>query len=237
MRARILAAMVVVLTLVSVNVVWSDTITVSLWEDNFDGPTGGAGWTTYKIDSDYPVDWQMGAPVYDGLGVPSGAYSSPNVYATNLYGSYAEWYGASYLTKVLELYTPVLDLTTVEDNAALSFMDFMQVESGQQGLENDDYCALEVLDSDKNHLGWLAETIKRYDTNGAYTSNTYDLTPYLGQEIIVGYALYVSNYGNLNGWYIDDVKMTTEQEVVLPEPMTLALLGTGAAVLLRRRRK
>jgi len=47
----------------------------------------------------------------------------------------------------------------------------------------------------------------------------------------------VSNYGNLNGWYIDDVKMTTEQEVVLPEPMTLALLGTGAAVLLRRRRK
>ena len=207
----------------------ADTI---IFSDNFDGAQGGVGWTTWKFHPSYPDDWEMGAPSFAvQAGLPTGAYSSPNVYATDLNGPYEN---STSLTpiKVLELYTPAIDLTGYPD-ATLTFVDFMQTESGHLQIPGLDYCSLEVTDTSGTHLGWLAQTLEDFNINGWVTNNSYSLNSYLNQTIKIGFSLYADIMGPELGWYIDDVQVTTTQ---VPEPMTLLLVGGGVVMLWRRRR-
>lgn len=51
--------------------------------------------------------------------------------------------------------------------------------------------------------------------SGGWTNASYDLSPFLGQEILIGFAAVTNGAGTDKGWYIDDINITSPNYTVV----------------------
>ena len=148
-----------------------------------DMESGSSKWITGGTN----CDWELGAPTSG----PGAAYSGSNVSATNLTGNYASSMDAWIQTANLKhlSYTP----------ATLNFYHWFNSEAGW------DYGYVEI--STTNGASWIQLGSSYDGILGGWSLQTRDLSPYVGEDILIRFRLYSDGGTEAPGWYIDDVEI------------------------------
>lgn len=155
-----------------------------LYSDNFDGDTDG-GWT----HSGAQDEWERGVPAAPG---PSQAVSAPNVWGTDLNGSYEHSSDAS-------LVSPVIDLTRAS-HAALSFSHWFELETKY------DTGSVEITKD--NGATWTELAKYSHSTDGKQWSTVVlNLDSYAGQQVKLRFHVKSDSSVAKAGWYIDNVSI------------------------------
>ncbi|MFC4812094.1 S8 family serine peptidase [Paenibacillus sp. GCM10023250] len=156
-----------------------------LFEDKFDGESDN-GWT-HGGQND---DWARGVPT--GIG-PANALSSPNVWATNLTGKYAN--NGNY-----SLVSPVIDLGQAE-HASVMFHHFYEIDDY-------DYARFEIsADGGTTWTQIAAFNGNWNNSNERWEPFSYDLAPYLHQQVQFRFRMETDQGMNFSGWYIDNFRV------------------------------
>jgi subtilisin family serine protease len=157
-------------------------------------------------------DWQWGEPTYG----PSGAYSGVNVWATQLGGNYS-----SSSNSTLDL--PTLTVPTSQPNAVLTWWQWYYMEDGYYSdydggnvkISTDGGATWSILQPDigyngvasSGNAGIPGEECFTGDDHLAWEKVTVDMTPYIGQPVIIRFHFGSDSSVNYAGWYIDDVRI------------------------------
>jgi len=148
-------------------------------------------------------DWQWGTP---GFG-PSGAYSGEKLWATKLNSNYSN-YSDSRLT------TPEVALPHVS-YIELSFWHWYHTEDYYDGgnvklSTGDSFTVIEPVDGypenaiQSGNQGIPGEPAYS-DASDDWIKATFDITPYAGDTVIIGFHFGSNALVTYSGWYIDDV--------------------------------
>ncbi|MFQ5700265.1 MAG: S8 family serine peptidase [Acidobacteriota bacterium] len=183
-----------------------------------DMEAGEGGWTHRSLSGSLD-EWEMGAPLGNGISAPSTALSGGSVWATDLDGPYEQ--GAD-----LALVTPPIDLPDGE-TASLTFQHWYDITTSGAPNGFDDGAFVEVSTDDGatwtyiTPVGGYPDLIARnpYTPPGAraYAGSTgrweqakFLLDAFVGRTIRLRFHL-VQDRAELsppgNGWYIDDVRV------------------------------
>ena len=157
-------------------------ISVGYFQDFESTPVG---WFSYGAED----TWQWGAPTSG----PNSAHSGEKVYATNLAGQYSS---RANMTLVM----PPIDLP--EGPAYLQYMNWFNLE------RNWDYGHVFVSTDMENWTQLLRIT----DTSSGWQSAEIDLSEYAGQRVYIGFNVTTDGSVTRDGWYIDDVRLSNEQQ-------------------------
>ncbi|MEC0211577.1 S8 family serine peptidase [Paenibacillus ehimensis] len=170
-----------------------------LFSDSFDSNTDN-GWTHGGAKD----EWERGVPAAPG---PAEAVSKPNVWGTDLDGTYENGADAS-------LVSPSINLTNVT-NATLAFQHWFEIESGY------DYGYVEISTNGGDTWSELGKF--SHNTSGKQWSPVYyNLDKYTGKEVQIRFRLKSDNTVSKAGWYIDNfqvlnVTTAVETENTAPE--------------------
>ncbi|GGA41076.1 S8 family serine peptidase [Paenibacillus physcomitrellae] len=155
-----------------------------VYSDSFDSDSDN-GWT----HSGTQDEWERGTPNVPQL---QAAASPPNVWGTDLDGSYENGADAS-------LYSPVIDLTNVPE-AVLLFNNWYAVEAG--------YDNAHVEITRDGGATWNELTSFTGANDGTHwTPVISDLTEYAGSSIQIRFRLTSDGSVTFPGWYVDDLRI------------------------------
>lgn len=156
----------------------------TIFSDSFDGDNDN-GWT-HSGTNDV---WERGAPAAPG---PASAVTPPNVWGTDLNGTYL-------VSSNFSLVSPVIDLTS-QSTAALTFNHWYEIE------RNYDDAYVEVTTN--GGTTWTEIGYYSHATEGKQWSPVFiDLTSYTGQEIQVRFRFTTDSSVQKAGWYLDDFRV------------------------------
>ncbi len=160
-----------------------------------------AGSAAWSLDG----EWQIGEP---GSGPYEGYNGSSNCLATNLDGVYGN--GANYWA-----YPTSPILLPENSDIVLSFWDWFKIESGyDDGM---------VKITDDGGSTW--NTLLSVDGNQEFwAEKTIDLSAYSGEEVYLAFNFTSDGSVTHNGWYIDDITITSEE----PTPLSLTILSLNS---------
>ncbi len=165
---------------------------------DFEGDDGG-----FAVDG---PDWEWGEPTYG----PGGAYSGANVWATKLGASYS-----SSSNSMLDL--PAVTVPTSQPNAVLTWWQWYYTENNYDGanvkISTDGGATWSILQPDIGYVGTASGGNAGIAGEPCFTGNahqswekvTVDLTPYVGQAVMIRFHFGSDSSVNYAGWYIDDV--------------------------------
>lgn len=161
-------------------------------------------WTTGSSGSG-ANSWQKGVPTTG----PAGAYSEPNVWATNLDGNYNA-NEISYIT------SPVMDLSAYPDHQIIiSYQDWLMTESPQNWADHG-----RVYASKDGGETWveIRKNIVRKDPIGSgYTAQSFILEPgFISDSFQWRFEYRSDRTVHQLGWYIDNVKVEVREWVTVP---------------------
>ena len=145
------------------------------------------GWTTGGSEDEW--DWGI------CKGGPGVAHSGSRCYGTDMSGSYYTYnnHANCYVR------TGYIDLTSAT-SATLEFYDWYELEN------NYDYVRLQVYDG-----SW--HTIQSFTgSQNSWTHKTFDLSPYVGNNIRIRWLLQSDGAVRYDGYYLDDVTLTATQQ-------------------------
>ena len=158
-----------------------------LFADDFE--TGGPGWT-HGGSGD---NWELGTPANG----PGAAFSGTNVYATSLTGN-VEPFSDNYLR------SPTINLAGVS-RATLTFQEWRNVDPDPTFHGT----IVNVLDA--NTLALITQLSVQSGATAGWQARTLQLPPLaLGRNVILEFRLYCDNFNLLEGWYLEDVKLSPE---------------------------
>ena len=101
-------------------------------------------------------------------------------------------------------YSSVYQAVTIPWNAARATLSFWYYPLSQDTIQHDWQEAL-ILDT---NLHFLARVMKVNSNSQTWTHQTFDLTSYKGQTIVVYFNVYNNGWGNLKtAMYLDDVSV------------------------------
>lgn len=138
----------------------------------------------------YHNTWAIGEPYYDK------AYSGSKVAATNLGDGYMIGTNAYFLA-------PPIDLTESPEGAVLSFKNWYDI--------GDDHAVVYLATEDSN--GEFLQRLHFTGKGDGWKTEYIDLRPYAGQRVQLLFNLYANDYGNIGGWYIDDLSVQLPDQV------------------------
>ncbi|MEE9223620.1 MAG: choice-of-anchor J domain-containing protein, partial [Thermoplasmata archaeon] len=209
-----------VMTLLDIDVVpWNNvstkqmTVMTKLFEDTMEngGPASQGKWTA---GSQPKTAWELGVPVNVG---PNSCHSTTKCWGTNLNSAYRK-------AADIRLETPTIDLSG-SDRARLRFSHFYQIlgpwmnDGGFVEISSDGGSTWSYIEPLGGYSGSvdLGAPTPPGPGAGAYAGSSsdwkvaeFDLNPYSGEQIIIGFHLWTdpSNYqSGWAGWYIDDVQI------------------------------
>ena len=159
-------------------------ITVGYFENFEKQPIG---WYSFGTND----SWDWGVPTSG----PGNAASGEKVYATNLSGTYANSMNAT-------LVAPPIDLPA--GNAYLQFKHWHNFEQSSSGTAYD-YGHVFVSTDQEN---WTQLLVVKGISNG-WLEAEVDLSAYAGQRIYIGFNAFSDSSIQRDGWYIDDVALTS----------------------------
>jgi hypothetical protein len=158
-----------------------------LFADDFE--TGGPGWT-HGGSGD---NWEVGTPVNG----PGAAFGGTNVYATDLDGN-IQPFSDAYLR------SPTINLTGAS-RATLTFQEWRNVDPDPTFHGT----IVNVLDAGTQAL--ITQLSVQAGATAGWQPRTLQLPPLaLGKNVMLEFRLYCDNFNLLEGWYIDDVKLSPE---------------------------
>ena len=167
---------------------------------DFEGSDGG-------FAEDGP-DWEWGEPTYG----PDAAHSGVNVWATKIGGSYS-----SSSNSTLDL--PEVIVPTSQPNAALTWWQWYYIETNYDGgnvkISTDGGATWSILQPDIGYNGTASSGNAGIPGEECFTGYahddwekvTVDLTPYIGQTVMVRFHFGSDSSVQRAGWYIDDVRI------------------------------
>jgi hypothetical protein len=118
-------------------------------------------------------------------------------------GSWSMHLGITYMSDI-ESYSSVRQVVTIPGNAARATLSFWYYPISQDAIQSDWQEAL-ILDT---NLNLLAPVMKLNSNSHDWTPQTFDLTPYKGQPIILYFNVYNNGVGNRKTvMYLDDVSV------------------------------
>ncbi|MCM3781741.1 S8 family serine peptidase [Neobacillus mesonae] len=160
----------------------------TIFSDSFDGEDDN-GWTHTGTND----IWERGVPAAPG---PTSAVSPPNVWGTDLNGTYLA-------NSNFSLVSPVIDLTS-NSTAALTFNHWYEIE------RNYDDAYVEITTD--GGATWTEIGYYSHATEGMQWSPVFiDLTSYVGNEIQVRFRLTTDGSVQKAGWYLDDFRVLAVQ--------------------------
>ncbi len=176
---------------------------IAPWSDDMD--SGHEWWTNETIGAG--TEWQLGDPA--GFG-PGSAYSGSNCWGTNIDSDYSN------LVEVW-LVTPPIDLTLAA-TANLTFWNWYEIEKnwdvGVVEISNDLGDTWTVIEPAGGYPDWTENFGDGYSSDsGGWVSGTeeeFDLSPYLGSIILIGFHFKTDTFVIDPGWYIDNVTVDAE---------------------------
>lgn len=162
---------------------------VIVFADNFD--EGFTGWSTGPVPAD--TSWELGVP--DFFFGPLASFSGPNCYGTDLDGEYTSntnsW-----------LLSPTIDLTGLT-KATLRFQQYKDLE------DTFDASKITVLDDQtREELVVLSDSKEGSDPEWRRITLALPEEA-LGRKIRLEFRMIADEAGNLSGWYIDDVELSS----------------------------
>ena len=160
---------------VTVKIRVQDKVETTIWSDDMEGRATKSGWDNST------GEWQLGEIAYNS---PSNNEDGPRVWGTNLSG-YAERYVISIL------HSPVVDLSGY-DVVSLRFKHWARA-LGQFRI---------YLNSSGYWYQLLSESFLNMND---WDSLSYDITPYLSDEVSVVFYFNLTSMSNYYGWHIDDI--------------------------------
>ncbi|HLO11051.1 MAG TPA: S8 family serine peptidase, partial [Pseudoneobacillus sp.] len=172
-----------------------------IYSDNFDGPDDN-GWTHSGTND----EWERGIPESG----PGAAYSSPNVWGTDLDNNYADDSDSF-------LYSPVIDLANTL-HPVVTFQHWYELE-GSFWRGPVDEGDLEISTDGEN---WeFIDYFSSLTDGRTWSQPGYDLEGYKGQQVQFRFRLLSNGTNNYAGWYIDnfqvsDVNEETVDKIVTP---------------------
>lgn len=189
------------------------TVMTKLFEDTMEngGPASQGKWTA---GSQPQTAWELGVPYNVG---PSSCHSTTKCWGTNLNSGYRK-------AADIRLETPTIDLSG-SDRAILSFSHFYQIlgpwmnDGGFVEVSTDggsSWTYLEPLGGYSGSVDLSAPTPPGPGADAYAGSSSdwmvaeFDLNPYSGEQIIIGFHLWTdpTNFqSGWAGWYIDDVQI------------------------------
>ena len=150
-------------------------------------PAEWAGATVVDIGPRLVNDWDWGVPTSG----PGASHSGTRCWATDLDEDYH-----NYNTGWIQ--TPQIDLSGAA-NPQLAFWQYYDMEAGY------DYGYVDISDDGGN--SWT--NLQSYtDSQGSWIQEGLDLSPFIGQQVIVRFYFASDHSFNYPGWYIDDVEVT-----------------------------
>jgi hypothetical protein len=189
------------------------TVMMKLFEDTMEGggPASQGKWTA---GSQPQTAWELGSPANVG---PSSCHSTIRCWGTNLDSAYKK-------AADIRLETPIIDLSG-SDRAVLTYSHFYQIlgpmmdDGGFVEVSSDGGSSWSYIEPLGGYSGSVDLTAPTPPGPGAdaYAGSRsdwmvaeFDLNPYSGMQIIIGFHLWTdaSNYqAGWAGWYIDDVQV------------------------------
>ena len=163
---------------------------LKVFSDDFE--TGQGAWTV-TTDGPGATGWELGAPDANLFGGPPAANSGTNCFGTDLDANYVE-------DTLTRLRSPAIDLSTIA-SASLVFQQWRDIELMF------DKATIRLLDaSDLSEIAILEDDIDGSITDGNWEEVTLDFPPEAnGKMVILEFVLDSDEFGNLAGYYIDDV--------------------------------
>ena len=180
-------------------------------------------------------DWEWGPPTSG----PGQAHSGEKVWASVLAGAYSD-------NSDSRLETPPIDLTGIT-NPQLSFWHWYSFEYRQAHYDGGnvkisaDGEQFQVFTPDNGYEGTIS-TLNAgipgepgfclYNDGQFWHQETFDLSPYSGQQIVIRFHFGSNSRHTYPGWYIDDVVISGLQPNTLPAVSDLNLTLAGENILL-----
>jgi len=111
--------------------------------------------------------------------------------------------GITYMSDI-ESYSSVRQVVTIPGNAASATLSLWYYPSSQDAIQHD-WQEARILDT---NLDSLAQVMKVNSNSQIWTRQTFDLTPYKGQTIVLYFNVYNDGLGNRKtAMYLDDVSV------------------------------
>jgi len=160
------------------------------WFDDLE--TGAPGWTVVPDSGGSDVNWTLGTP---NNTLETTAHSGVNAWGSNLRDQ-------SFSIASTFLYSPVINLSGFSQ-ATLTFWDSFDFSSGLEIGQ------LGISTNSSTPPASVPTLASFTDQTAGWESETFDLTPFVGQTIqIVWYYQGVSIGSTLHGWLLDDIGIT-----------------------------
>lgn len=163
--------------------------------------------------------WEWGVPTTG----PEKAHSGEKVMATKLDGNYEE--GSEGM-----LILPLIDLREENDSIVLSFAHWYKL--GNWMMASFDTAEVYVGTKSETEEEFEFELVKLFDySQREWKSEHVDLTPYLGEQIIVIFNLR-GIHGSDLGWYIDDIELTDPEAFIPDAPEVSVRSNTPGRIII-----
>jgi serine protease AprX len=166
------------------------------WSDDLE--SGATGWSVVPDPSGTVMNWSLGTP---NNGLQSAANGGTNAWGSNLNG---ESLGL-FETESSFLYSPPIDLSGLS-SATLTFWHCFDFSSpfnlaAQMGISTDPHTPPASIPTLADYGG---------KTSYAWVQATNNLTAYVGKtiQVVWYYAAFGDGSGPLDGWLLDDVRIT-----------------------------
>ena len=191
---------IITLLIISFNTICYGQI-IPPYVNYFDNPLDTTGWTHYAIYG--TDDWEMGIPSNYSF---TSAYSSPNVWGTNLTGSYA-----ANSSRALE--TPYYDLSDTSTSLVFSFYQKRKsIGTAHYYVEytDDQGSTWQILNNAVAKRNNWQTSSGFSGNNQSWQKSAINIGFIQGQDSIKFRFRYVSNTGNEAGWMIDNFSIVEE---------------------------
>ncbi|UCF05010.1 MAG: S8 family serine peptidase [bacterium] len=162
-------------------------------------------------------DWEWGEPTTG----PDDAHSGVNVWATKIGDNYSS-------SSDSRLETPEITVPAVATYAVLSFWQWYYIETNWDGgnvkISTDGGSSWTILTPDIGYNGTAKSGNAGIPLEPCFTGYnddywhlvTFDLTPYMGTNVIIRWHFGSDSYVQKVGWYIDDVRMEGIEDTESP---------------------
>ncbi|MBN1424315.1 immune inhibitor A [Candidatus Fermentibacteria bacterium] len=178
-------------------------------------------------------DWQWGHPTSG----PGNAHSGQNTWATNLAGTYRDNSNSCLDTPPLVLTNAVSAILTFWHWYRMEYSDGVYWDGGNVKISVDGGATFQVIYPEGGYDGTATNTANPLygqpvfggppSTGNFWHQETFDLSSYANNTVIVRFHFGSDAYLTDIGWYIDDVVMTTPQSTIPLFRNTVQLQNTA----------